>query len=384
MKNLSITTRILFAALLPALLVTLALSAYFVVNRVNDIEATELQRMRIMSNSLALASEFGLAAQNRNLLRGVAQSALSIPSIREIRFYDIDEQLLERHLNADTPSNRLSQFARVVRPWISRSPLQNQISVQVFRTDLSEFDDPLFATQADRLSLDNSDLPQASALAEKRVAQSGTVIGKLQLTVDLSAAYEKQLLIIERALFITLIALLLVFVAAWFLAQTLIEPIRALTDSVGKLARKDYSNVAKVSAGGELGVLSDAVSFLSDDLQSFHKQLTEATTVATRDLKLALDVLEQKNEELEIARKSAESASAFKSEFLANMSHEIRTPMNGILGMAELLEKRTNEKRSLELDSLMASINSNERFSLVRFSSNSAIPRMPFIGVRIS
>jgi signal transduction histidine kinase/CheY-like chemotaxis protein len=43
------------------------------------------------------------------------------------------------------------------------------------------------------------------------------------------------------------------------------------------------------------------------------------------------------NEELSVAKSTAESANRAKSEFLANMSHEIRTPMNGVIGMTEAL-----------------------------------------------
>lgn len=48
-------------------------------------------------------------------------------------------------------------------------------------------------------------------------------------------------------------------------------------------------------------------------------------------------LVHERTEQLEIARKVAEDASAAKSMFLANMSHEVRTPLTSVLGFAELL-----------------------------------------------
>ncbi|MGB1027769.1 MAG: ATP-binding protein, partial [Rhodospirillaceae bacterium] len=60
-------------------------------------------------------------------------------------------------------------------------------------------------------------------------------------------------------------------------------------------------------------------------------------------------MVEDRTAELRIAKEEAEAAARAKSEFLAMMSHEVRTPLNGVVGVAELLSRRSLDPDSRQL-----------------------------------
>jgi len=76
---------------------------------------------------------------------------------------------------------------------------------------------------------------------------------------------------------------------------------------------------------------------LNANYQKQNKQIV----IQNDQLKNLHNQLSEKAEELENQKEKAVSLTKVKSQFLANMSHELRTPLNSILGLTELIKKKS-------------------------------------------
>lgn len=91
----------------------------------------------------------------------------------------------------------------------------------------------------------------------------------------------------------------------------------------------------------QMGIFIQATLFSLALMDKSRHQLEQEVEQTTEDLRNNIELVEEQNVRLDIARKDAIAASNVKSQFLANMSHEIRTPLNAILGFSKELHSHS-------------------------------------------
>ncbi len=145
------------------------------------------------------------------------------------------------------------------------------------------------------------------------IGEGANLVGLMYLVADMTEFRSKLIRYVSVVLSILTGALFVAWFISLKLQKVISDPIAALTMTIAQVRQeKNYAVRAKKEGDDELGILTEGLNSMLDQIQ-------------------------KRDHALEKAKVIAEDANLAKSTFLAQMSHEIRTPMNGVLGMSSLL-----------------------------------------------
>ncbi|QYJ79732.1 two-component sensor histidine kinase BarA [Shewanella acanthi] len=368
MTKYSLRSWVLVLALAPTILVGILLGSYFTINRFYELEDTLIEQGSNIIEPLAIASEVGLVANNREAtkrLLAAAQLSKS-PLVKSIAIFDIKNQLfVTSHYHKDFEIMRYKEALNNLH----KTEIEHVGDSLILRS-------PIFANIP----------PKGAAPVNYDIqTDNGEMLGYISIIINKEKALLEQHRVAVAAFIIVLIGVQLNLLFTFRLVKNVTQPITEMVRVVAKIREGKLDARLDGNLIGELDLLKRGINAMASSLSEYHDEMQQNIDQATSDLRETLEQIEIQNVELDLAKKRALEASRIKSEFLANMSHELRTPLNGVIGFARQLVKTPLHSSQIDYintiersaNNLLAIINDILDFSKLE-AGKMVLENMPF------
>ncbi|MDH5256468.1 MAG: hypothetical protein OEX07_00620 [Gammaproteobacteria bacterium] len=313
----SIRIKLLYLAVVPILIISFFLGAYFIYTRVQDVHIALIQKGNLIVNNLAPSVEFGLFSHDVEFLKSLSEPLLADTDVVSVLIQD---------------ENRVTIVASVSSEYTASQLVSDETSISVFES-------AVYSTRFDTSDFLLSEGLSNNELAKVKPEPAGWVVVKLS---NFSSRQRQSEIILNVLLFILLGVIVSGFIA-YRMAGRIASPILLLTKTVSGISNGDFSIRSDTNGAGELQYLQQGVNSMAEIVQGSQVQMQREIEEATRQLTETIAKLEEKNTSLNSTQAELLTANAAKSEFLARMSHEIRTPLTAVMGFSRLIESAKNK-----------------------------------------
>jgi two-component system sensor histidine kinase BarA len=332
-----IKARVLFLTLVPTIVISLLLSAYFTSSRLQDLETALRDRGYALALQMAPASEYGVYSGNARTLHELTKEARSDPEVLSVTIFNREGHVLAKDghdIDIKPPElPTLENQSKLREIIVTERGNSLFFTAPVFIRDiyLDDFNTNLPPNHPVDLSLNQ--------VTTNTQITRDHILGWITIEISRADTTLRQFKALVACSIIVLIGLGISSIFAFRMGRDVTRPILEMAYAVEKIKDGNLDARVYTNARGELRLLDEGINSMAQSLKAAHEEMQQSVEQATADLRQTLETIEIQNIELEMARKEAETASRVKSEFLANMSHEIRTPLNGVIGFINLLTK---------------------------------------------
>lgn len=344
MKNWGIQTRILLLALAPAVAVAGALSVYFVLALLSDLDRDLRDRGLGLARQLAAIAEYSTYSGDRQTLGNVALAALEEAHVNSVEVYDQEGEALAASGALPAPLSPLPSLTQSDVIHEDEDHLRIAAPVLRHRFDIQ---DPF--------------------LAEPPVAgrpEPPPLLGWVVVEMSRQSLETRRQETIAFTLTLVLLTVAATSLLAMILTRQVSRPIVRLEKAVERIRAGQLNLQLPADSGGDLQRLEEGFNTMAQALQEARDNLEGKIADATR--------------ELERKRAEAERSSLAKSRFLAAASHDLRQPLHALNLFASDLK---NHARGPDQEKLAGQIGTSIRSMSELLDALLNISRLDVAGV---
>jgi len=300
----TIRYQLLFITTAPIIFIVIAVSLFFLIDRLGDAERDMETRGKNLSEQLTLLSEFYFYTGNTEELEKIGNLIMQSENVDFIRFSDKNYNAL------------------------------------VFLQEKDYKDSKIFNTTVYNRGANLNDFVY---LAEDESKQE--VLGNITFGLSKNAIFSKKQRIYKRILLVAFFAIIGGLLLAYLFSRKLLLGLKSLKVSASKIEAKQFDQRCNENASGELLKIQRVFNSMADSIQKNEKILQGQIHFATKSLNETINELSKKNSELDKTREQAISLERAKA--IADERTRIMKDMHDGIGgqlvaSLALIEKEEN------------------------------------------